>query len=658
MKDKTKGVVIGCFGGFWGDSMDHAVGQFLRSKEGDSIDYLVSDYLAEVTMCILAKKKAKPSPGMGEGGFVEDFVTRIWKPFGQTILDKGIRVCVNAGGMNPLGLKKYVEAESKKLSRPPIVAAVLGDDLLGKPVEGLAFSTFGVDGTGTEPNDGGIVQALKEKKKLNSLHVYIGAEGITRALAAGADVVITGRCVDSALILGPLCHEFGWNYNSDFHQLAAGTIAGHVVECGAQCTGGNFTDWELGLQRGVSANKFFANIGFPLIEVQANGDFIVTKPTGTGGIVSRLSVAEQLVYEIGDPAAYIVPDVVCDVSNLSLEEVGKNRVLVRGVKGLPPTGWLKATATYNNGYIGILSFVVQGHDAVAKGKAIVASVISRTEKFLVAAGAPKFESVHVEYLGAHSSYFPKEMSRQGEALEVVVRLAVRHVSPKPIMLLASHVPSASTGMCPSLWTIAPGKPVLQEAVAFRTNLLPKKAIDVTVVFGTENNSIQLAKADLLPSIRDRFAPVGEESDAPGSTSATRIPALGQMELVEAPLITIACCRSGDKGDAANVGVIARDPKYFAFLKEQLTVKRVAAHLESWLTEQSTVHRFPIPGFHALNFVLSHVLGGGGLMSLKGDKQGKSIGSILLCMRLKVPKVWVQAYEEGVGAKKAAIRSRL
>ena len=375
---RTEPLRIGGASGFWGDS---ALGAPQLAAAG--IDYLVFDYLAELTMSILAGARAKDAAL----GYATDFVDVAMKSVLQQVAAKGIKVVSNAGGVNPracaAALQKLCDAEGVTLK----IAIVEGDDVLDR-LPGLRQA--GV----TEMFSGA---ALPEN--ILSANAYLGAIPIAAALQRGADVVITGRCVDSAVTLGPLIHEFGWVFDTDdveaLDKLAQGALAGHIIECGAQATGGLFTDWE--------SVPDWANIGYPIIECHADGSFVVTKPANTGGLVTPAVVAEQMLYEIGDPAAYVLPDVVCDFTQVTLTQQGDasaHRVLVQGARGTPPTDCYKVSATYMDGWRAQATLLITGIDAAKKAQRSGEAILERTRGIFTRLKFADYLETRLEIIGA------------------------------------------------------------------------------------------------------------------------------------------------------------------------------------------------------------------------------------------------------------------
>ncbi|KAK2542832.1 hypothetical protein Q9966_003455 [Columba livia] len=344
-------VRIGCASGFWGDTAA-AVPQLLY---GGKLDFLVFDYLSEVTMSLLTAAKAQ-SPVLG---YTPDFVSAAMAPYINDIHRKGVRVISNAGGINPLACAAALQEVAKKADVDLKIAVVAGDDLMNEKEN--------LKGAGITDLESG----KRFPENIHSMNVYLGARPISRALDLGADIVVTGRCVDSGIVLGPLIHSFGWN-RDEFDLLAAGSLAGHLIECGAQCTGGIFTDWH--------AVPDWHNIGFPIVECSSEGDFILSKPPDTGGLISFGTVAEQLVYELGNPQRYLLPDVTCDFSEVSITEIpgfDGGAVKVHGAKGSPPSMFYKVNATYLDGFRATAVCPVGGPKAVQKGKRTAESILQR-----------------------------------------------------------------------------------------------------------------------------------------------------------------------------------------------------------------------------------------------------------------------------------------
>ncbi|MEL7104044.1 MAG: acyclic terpene utilization AtuA family protein, partial [Pseudomonadota bacterium] len=349
-------VRIGGASGYWGES-DMAVPQFLSA--GD-LDYIVFDYLAEVTMSIMARARAK-TPHLG---YATDFVSAVMKPNLKEIARQGVRIISNAGGVNPIACGAALEAIIAEQGLNLKVAVVAGDDLLDRAEE-LASQKFAEMFSDAPFPDVG---------KLASVNAYLGAFPVAEALAAGADIVVTGRCVDSAVTLGACIHEFGWR-RDDLDLLANGSLAGHILECGPQATGGNYTDWE-------DVADTLYNVGYPITEISADGSFVCTKPGSTGGTVTVGTVGEQMLYEIGDPAAYMLPDVVCDFSQVELTQLTSDRVRVSGAKGRAVPDTYKVSATYEDGWRAGTVMFFYGEAASDKARAFADSVLLRARQKL------------------------------------------------------------------------------------------------------------------------------------------------------------------------------------------------------------------------------------------------------------------------------------
>ncbi|MDC5123726.1 DUF1446 domain-containing protein [Acinetobacter baumannii] len=590
-QDDHRVVKIGCASGFWGDT-NTAAFQLVHLTD---INYLVFDYLSEITMSIMAKAKMVEP----RHGYALDFVSRVMAPLLKKIAEKKIKVISNAGGVNPLACRDALQKIIKEYGLDLKVAVVLGDDLLPKH-EQLKSQNIQEMFSG---------EALPEQ--VASSNAYLGAVAIRDALDLGADIVITGRVVDSAVVLAPLLHEYQWSLD-DYDKLAQGSLAGHVIECGSQCTGGNFTDWQL--------VQGFDNMGFPVVEVIEDGSFVVTKPQGTGGLVSTATVAEQIVYEIGNPQAYLLPDVIADFSHVHLEQVGEHRVRVTGAKGQAPTTQYKVSATYPDGYRVLVSFLIAGREAPQKAQVIADAILTKCERVLAMRSVPPFSEKSVEILGIESTYGGHAQTLNSR--EVVVKIAVKHMFKEACMFFASEIAQASTGMAPALAGIVGGRPKASPVIKLFSFLIDKNQVNVEIDFEGKRYPVEIPQGvstEQLPTLT-----AGEN-------------AVYQGDEIEVPLIEIAHARSGDKGNHSNIGVIARKADYLPWIRAALTEQSVASYMQHVLdAEKGRVIRYELPGLNALNFMLENALGGGGVASLRIDPQGKAFAQQLLDMPVKVP----------------------
>ena len=588
-----KTVRIGGASGFWGDSRV-AAPQLVASGE---VDYLVFDYLAETTMAILAGARLKRP----ELGYATDFVEVAMRSVLGELAAKKIKVVSNAGGIHPRACVAALEKMIAEAGLSLQVAMVAGDDVSAQ-VAALAAG-------GARDLVSG--EALPER--VVSANAYLGALPIAAALAAGADIVVTGRVVDSALALGPLMHEFGWGA-TQYDLLAAGSLAGHIIECGCQATGGLFTDWE--------SVPDWATIGYPIAECRSDGVFRITKPAGTGGLIARGAVAEQLLYEIGDPGAYVLPDVICDFRDVAIEQDDPRHVRVSGARGLAPTDTYKVSATAQDGYRSTGSLVIVGIDAVKKAERTGAAIVERTRRLLREGGFADFTATHVEVLGSEAMYGPHSRARANR--EVMMRVVADHADRRALELFAREIAPAGTSWSPGTTGPGGGRPAVSPLVKPFSFLLDKRAAPVSFTLGERSETVEIP---LAGGSVPRPAPAAV---APFATASLVVESAERV-----PLVLLAWARSGDKGDLSNVGVVARRAEWLPLLWERLTPIRVKGWLGHLVLGE--VERFHLPGIAAINFVLHQALDGGGMSSRRLDPLGKGMAQLLLDMPIEVPR---------------------
>lgn len=601
MAENRAAIRIGGATGYWGES-DMAVPQFL---EAGGIDYIVFDYLAEITMSILARAKSADP----EMGYATDFVTAVIQPHARAIKAAGVKLISNAGGLNPEACASAIRKVASEAGVELRVAVVVGDDLMS----GLAET---IPADAREMFSG---QPLPPRTAIASANAYLGAFPIARALATDADVVLTGRCVDSAVTLGACIYAFGWS-EDDLDLLAAGSLIGHLLECGPQATGGNYTDWE-------SVEESLWNIGYPIAEVSADGTAVIGKPEGTGGAVTVGTVGEQLLYEIGDPAAYVLPDVVCDFTNVALRQQGPDRVSVSGARGRGVPEDYKVSMTWMDGWRAGTIFFYVGVDAARKSRVFAESALRRARRKLGQYRLDDYDEVSIEVIGDESQY--GAAAKVERVREVAIKVACRHQHKAAVGLLMRELTGVALAAPAGLHGFAGTRPKPSPVVRLFSTQIPKRAVEPVVIAESGVAEPAIASsgdATLLPRQCEPL-PV-----------ATRTP---EQVMITVPLSRLAWGRSGDKGNKANIGIMARHRDYMPWIAAALTEDEVARRFAHFM-EQPGVASYYLPGLPAINFLIHDVLGGGGVASLRNDPQAKGYAQLLLDTPISIPETLLKS----------------
>lgn len=598
-----KTVRIGNSSGFWGDEPLAMRRQVLTGR----LDYLTADYLAEVSMSILAKQQLR----LPERGYVADFLEQV-RLAADVLKDCFPKIITNAGGNNPVACAVALQKLLGELGFNKRVMAISGDNLMPMITELSGKEEF----THLETGEA----FAKIADHLIAANVYTGSEGIFKALQLGADVVITGRASDSALTIGPLVYEMGWALD-DWDKLAAAMVAGHVIECGAQACGGNFTDWE------KVGN--WTRMGYPIVEMQDDGSFLVSKGEGTGGLVNQWTVKEQLVYEIADPRNYLGPDVVADLSQTRVEDIGPDLVRVSGTRGRPaPVRW-KVSMAYNDGYKAVGQVAVGGLEAYKKAQ-LVDKIFWERLPF-------PFDKKASIFIGSDAL---------GDALAVkgVNEILLQFVAfdrDKPKLErfgkeIAGLILAGPQGMAAH-----GGRPKIQEVFTYWPCLIDSDKVKQQV-WKIDGDGTSRQLHEFLP---DPF--VHQESRQP----EPQLAAIGDFDLltpcegrVGLRMKDLCLARSGDKGNSANLGVLARSRQVYEYLKTHLGVDII----RKWLGDlcEGEIERYEIEGLMGFNFMLGNALDGGGTRSARLDPQGKMLASAFLAQEVYVPLEIIASVKKG------------
>jgi len=582
MADKDKLIIANC-SGFLGDRFSAAK----EMVEGGPIDFLTGDYLAELTMAILFRQTLKdPSRG-----YASTFLKQMEEVMGLC-LDKGIRVVSNAGGLNPKSLAERLTSVAETLGLKPKIAYIDGDNLMPRLAElqeqGETFTHL----------DKGI--SLKEGGGQSiTANAYMGGWGVVKALEEGADIVVGGRLADAAIVMGPAAWHFGWQ-PKDWDRLAGAAVAGHIIECSGQATGGNYSF--------IEEVPSFHNLGFPIAEMHDDGSFVITKHPGTGGLVSVGTVTAQLLYEVRDPK-YLTPDVAARFDTIDITQEGDDRVSVKGICGEPPPATTKVCINNLYGHRNSMTLILTGLDIEKKAKIVEDTI------FKAVGGKDQFQVAHVELTASH-----KEDPPSNEEAFAYLKLGVMDPDPNKVAKFSTRLIELALASIPGFTGTAPpgkGSPVIQHWPA----LIAGSKIQQRIVVEGHEFTVD-------PTGPDASAPV------PGFL-AVDIPAVPDGNTVRKPLGRLYATRSGDKGGNANLGVWGKTAASFAFLNDFLTTEKLKELLPDM--SQFEIERYELPNLFALNFYIKGVLGDGVSASFRSDPQAKTLGEYLRAKIIDIPE---------------------
>ena len=588
---------IGNAGGYWGDDPS----ALERQVEGGHLDYITMDFLAEITMSIMQKQKTR-SP---ELGYARDFLPMLKSVLARTMASK-TTIITNAGGINPVGCARAIAKMALELDLKPKVAVVHGDDIMPQ-IDSLQAS--GASFVNMESGQ----EFSEVKHNLQSANIYFGTAPVVEALKFDPDIIITGRVTDTGITVAPMIHEFGWEL-TDWNKIASGMVAGHILECGSQSTGGNFTDWQ--------KVPSFKNIGFPIAEVYEDGSFSITKHENTGGLVTTETVREQLFYEMGNPKSYLTPDVVADFTTIKITQDGDNKVRISGVQGKEPTPFYKVSMAYGDGFKSQGSIAISGPNAREKAEAFAEIFWDRVGHM--------FSDKETEYFGWNACH--KSLVGSDNGNEILLRLGVRSKDKDKLTIFGKMIPSLILAGPPGV-SVTGGVPKPQEVVSYWPALIPKGLVhpSIGILSGSELSQERLVENTPIGQTKDE-AP--KESQVT-PTATQPIKNINEFLNPSKPaLIKIAIARSGDKGDTSNIGVIARTKSAYDFLDKFLTAELVKNLFQEICVGKVT--RYSLPNMLGFNFLLEEALGGGGTKTLRIDAQGKTFAQAILSITTDIP----------------------